>query len=445
MRSVASLALFGLMAAVRRPFEAHLFAYGHRQSTPEPSPATSRRPSEDHAATEKLVPDIGIFTYNRTRSTSTFTNADVETLDLNASSRPPSISDSLSRDQIGIFTSPFAPPPLPPAFMVSIETPPPSQYQTLDPFAHRRRLSLTPRTDALLAPAAYAPHSIPIEYSASAQRAVYPDTAAPYRSLSSSRSQPHLRSMSNFSNRHRYSRSSVSLSRPYRLSSITRVPHLECSSRSDTLISSGGISETGESPNSKADSGISKEKRASAAEIAYAIHNNTPIPGTSPSSRKHWRTVSAPDARAEAQQSVQQRKGGGERMAMGWKPILSTSKSSVALRKPLPVAFNNLVRSASAELLGRFGPVANADAQDMIEEAKWKKIFEREIEDRLNDLHVLPFTEEDDKDRKSISTDADTLRGSYERHSLEDETRFEDAKEVFSEGTRPVSREFAFV
>lgn len=442
MPSVASLALFGLMAAVRRPFEAHLFAYGHRRTSPKPSPPTSRRPSEDHAATEKLVPDIGMSAYNHTRSTSTFTNADVETLDLNASSRPPSISDCSTRDHIGVFTSPFAPPPLPAAFMVSVEAPPPSQYQTLDPFAHRRRLSLTPRTDALLAPAAYVPHSIPIEYSASAQRAVYPDAATPYRSVSSSRSQPHLRSMSSFSNRHRYSRSSVSLSRPHRLSSVTPVPHLECSSRSDTLISSGGISETGESPNSKSSSGNGQEKRASAAEIVYAINNNTRIPGTTPSPRKHWRTVSAPNTSAGAKQV---KVVSSERMAMGWKPTLSNSKSSTALRKPLPIALNKLVRSASAELLGRFGPVATADAVDRMAEMKWKRDFEREIEDRLNDLHNLPFSDEEGQEgKKSMSTDTDTLRGSYERNSLEDETRFEDAKEVLNASTRPVSREIAF-
>ncbi|KAF1928310.1 uncharacterized protein M421DRAFT_158303 [Didymella exigua CBS 183.55] len=442
MHSVASFTLFGLMAAVRRPFEAHLFAYGHRQTSTEPTPPTSRRLSEDHTATEKLVPGMGMTAYNHTRSTSNFTNADVETLDLNASSRPPSIYDSPTRDRIGVFTSPFVPPPLPPAFMISVENSTASQRPTLDPFAHRRRISLTPRTDALLAPAAYVPHSIPIEYSASAQRAVFPDAAAPYRSINTSRSQPQLRSMSNFTNRHRYSRSSISLSRPHRLSSLTPVSHLECSSRSDTLNSSGGISETGESPNSK--SGVGKDKRASATEIVYAINNNTAIPGTEQlSPRKHWRTVSAPDANAGAQQA---KTGSDERMAMGWKPTLSNSKSSTLLRKPLPIAFNKLVRSASAELLGRFGPVASDDVVDKMVEFKWKREFEREIEDRLNDLHVLPFPDEEgDEERKSISIDADTLRGSYERNSLEDEMRFEDAKEVLNTGTRPVSRDIALV
>jgi hypothetical protein len=385
--------------------------------------------------------------YNHTRSTSIFTNADVETLDLNASSRPSSISDSVTRDRVGVFTSPFAPPPLPPSFMISVESPPPSRYPTLDPFAQRRRLSLAPRTDALLAPAAYVPHSIPIEYSASAQRAVYPDAAAPYRSVSASRSQPHLRSMnslSSFSNRPSSSRSSVSLSRPHRLGSVTPIPHLECSSRSETLNSSGGISETGESPNSKSGSGISQEKRANAAAIVYAINNNMPIPGTSPSPKRHGRTVSAPDTRTGAQQGAKQTTCSEERMAMGWKPTLSSSKSSTALRRPLPAALNKLVRSASAELLGRFGPVASADAHDKMAHMKWRKNFEREIEDRLNDLHVLPFPEDD---KKSISTDAntDTLRGSYERSSLEDETRFEDAKEVFGAQTRLGSRDAGFV
>lgn len=108
------------------------------------------------------------------------------------------------------------------------------------------------------------------------------------------------------------------------------------------------------------------------------------------------------------------------------------------LRKPVPTNLNKLVRSASAELLGRFGPVATADAHD--KELAWKKAFEREIEDRLNDLHSLPFQAE----RKSISTDADTLRESYDAGSLEEETRFEDVKEVLGT-TRPVSREIAFI
>ena len=434
MCSVGSLTLFGMMAVVRRPYEAHLFAYSQRQpNNTEPTTSASRRSSEGHAAIEKLVPESGMSAYNHTWSTSNFTNADVETLDLNASSRPASSirSPSPTRDQIGTFTPPFAPPPLPPAFMVSVESPIlQSQNPASDPFAYRRRLSLTPRTDSLLAPAAYVPCSIPIEFSASAQRAVYPDAAALYRSISTSRSQPQLRSMNSFSNRHPYSRSSVSLSRPHRLSSLTPVPHLECSSRSNTLNSSGGISEKGESLSSEPGPS-STNKKASAAEIVHAIANNTSIPGTDrPSPRKHWRTVSAPDVTPGAQQARS-----GQRMAMGWKPQLS--KSSTGFGTPMPTSLNKLVRSASAELLGRFGPVLSADAKDT--EMQWKKNFEREIEDRLNDLHALPFLSE----KKSVSTNADTLRESYDAASLEDETRFEDAREVLS--TRPVSLEIAFI
>ena len=120
-------------------------------------------------------------------------------------------------------------------------------------------------------------------------------------------------------------------------------------------------------------------------------------------------------------------------MAIGWKPVLS--KSSTNLRKPMPINVDKLMRSASAELLGRFGPLANAAAQD--EEMAWKKDFEREMEDRLNDLHILPFPE----DRRSLSSDSETLRDSSEAGRLGDETRFEEAKEVL----RPVSRDIAFV
>jgi hypothetical protein len=107
-------------------------------------------------------------------------------------------------------------------------------------------------------------------------------------------------------------------------------------------------------------------------------------------------------------------------MAMGWKPILS--KSSTNLRKPVPINTDMLMRSASAELLGRFGPLANTAAQD--EDMAWKEDFEREMEDRLNDLHLLPFPE----DRISLSSDSETLRESSEAGRLGDETRFEDTK-----------------
>ena len=88
----------------------------------------------------------------------------------------------------------------------------------------------------------------------------------------------------------------------------------------------------------------------------------------------------------------------------------------------MPINTDMLMRSASAELLGRFGPLANTAAQD--EDMAWKEDFEREMEDRLNDLHLLPFPE----DRISLSSDSETLRESSEAGRLGDETRFEDTK-----------------
>jgi hypothetical protein len=117
-------------------------------------------------------------------------------------------------------------------------------------------------------------------------------------------------------------------------------------------------------------------------------------------------------------------------MAMGWKPNLEKSKTVV--KKPLPTHFERLVRSASAELLGRFGPLAKD------EEKKWKKEFELEMDMRLNAMSKLPFSE-----RKSMSTDAETLRESYDAGSLDEEVRFEDAKEVLV--VRPVSQDIAFL
>lgn len=123
-------------------------------------------------------------------------------------------------------------------------------------------------------------------------------------------------------------------------------------------------------------------------------------------------------------------------MAIGWKPNLTQSQTVV--KKQSPISFNKLVRSASAELLGRFGPTPDADD----EHKKWKRAFEIEVETRLNAMHVLPFSD-GVVGRKSMSTDTETLRESYDAGSLEDDTRFEDVKEACS--TRPLSQDVAFV
>jgi hypothetical protein len=122
-------------------------------------------------------------------------------------------------------------------------------------------------------------------------------------------------------------------------------------------------------------------------------------------------------------------------MAMGWKPNLE--KRLTGIGKPGSGKMEGLVRSASAELLGRFGPMSAVDDAEF----EWKKEFETEIENRLNDLHVLPFGGVG-AERKSLSSDG-TLRESFYQASLEDEMRFEDAKEVLH--TRPVSRDIAFI
>lgn len=409
---IGALTLFGMMAAVRRPFEAHLFKYGQRQPTDSDStPPIFRKSFESHAAVDKFGPEGQAFPSAHTRSTSSFTNADVETLDLNAS-QPASVMHSPTRDRagLGIFTSPFAPPPLPPAFRIPVQSPP-FQSPHSDPLGHHRRLSLTPRTVSLLAPAAYVPHSIPIEFSASAQRAVNPKLSS-HRPMASPRSQPHLRSMSSFSHRHHSSRSSASLSRPHRPSSSTPVPHLECISRSATPKSSEAITDTDESPNSR--SRTSPPTKRAATEIVYIIANNTPLPSPHhPSTpRKHWRSASASDATSRARLPHS-----GQRMAMGWKPHLDTQKTPP--KNPLPTDLNHLVRSASAELLSRFAPSAD----------EWKTDFEHEVETGLNAMHVLPIS---GTAGKSLGTDAE-MRGGCGggpwRAGLEVGGRFGDAGE----------------
>jgi hypothetical protein len=307
-----------MIAVIRRPLEAHLL--GHNSVSPMIRPCS---------------PSAGQFIRGRRRSTSTpsiFTNADAETLELDIS-RPPSVvhspPPSRHSPKPDVFTSPFAPPPLPSAYAASQRG-----------LWHQRTISPAPacplplpvqsRTSMLLPVSAYAPYSIPLEFSASAQRAIYPDTSAPYRPATP-RSHPHLRSAST-SLQPRQARSQGSLSRPSHLSSFPSPSPLSFSESS--------------SP-----SPPSHKNRASAAEIAHALAHDKPIPGTDMEttpgrSPGHLRHASAPGAISPVKQPRQ--------------PSQHTVRKTKTRRPPptrtgtrgrRQTSIDALVRSALADLL----------------------------------------------------------------------------------------------
>ncbi|KAI8933064.1 hypothetical protein NX059_009709 [Plenodomus lindquistii] len=354
---VASCILFGILATVRRPFEAHLFKHGfQRPYNTLPALPESRKPSPQGRASfasEKI--SLGhrrsVSTY-RTADTN-FSNTDNDQLDMNFRLRDsfihaPSPVRSLG---LGIFTSDSIPPPIPSAYANAPRLQPLGTFPSLlYPSVSQHSLTRPPRLSGQHSRTESLASSIaPAEYSASTIRALHP----PQFSMGlASRSQQHLPNVG-FAYRKQYSRSSVSLTRPQHLSSGTPVGSVDWSSKSgsagpDRLYS---LSSAGDS---------SPSRNKSAPEIAQTAQNS-PVKAQNNSVifRKavHMRATSAPtpalDATCGADLSQQP-----DRMAMGWKPQLagqavhgSKIKANVEQVKPLP-----LPRSASAGFLSNFSP-----------------------------------------------------------------------------------------
>ncbi|KAF2733379.1 hypothetical protein EJ04DRAFT_273561 [Polyplosphaeria fusca] len=371
---LASCSLFGMLSVVRRPFEAHLLKHGYRVHVPQnPAPAVSRRPSPTRSASyasEKYQGRVSASTHRSTPSN--HSNTDVDTLDLNNS--PPG-STILAPSPIrtigmGIFTSHAQPPPLPAAYIPPRTSSRSTSRDMSPPIFHpstsNQHLPPPPRMSSLITPSGFVPLSVPAQYSASAWRAVHPPPTSPL-GCSASRSHTHLPSASqgqNFSYRNRYSRSSVSLTRPHRLSTATPVGSEKgWSSRSGS---------TGPGEEGRRTPGSSNGDKPSANEIAYAILNGTAIPGHQPP-KGHMRRSSAPDATTGAQQDF-------GRKAKGWKPTLR-GQGEPAETPPIVIP-----RSSSADLLSKFSPDSSPD-----NEVNLKREFERELDFRLTLIRSLPF------------------------------------------------------
>ncbi|KAF1918797.1 hypothetical protein BDU57DRAFT_120616 [Ampelomyces quisqualis] len=376
----ASCTLFGVLAAVRRPFEAHLFKHGYRlPSDPFATPTASRGPSpvrRTSYTTEKQA-------RGRRRSRSTYgstSDSDVETLDLSHSPPPPTIyAPSPQRSVgLGIFTSDFVPPPIPPEFMHPLRASSldllPSFFQ---PSVSNRVLTRPPRLSGQISSPGFVPFSIAPQYSASTWRALHPASPSSLRPIS--RSHPHLPSAA-FSSRSRFSRSSMSLTKPPRIGTGRTSGSVTWSSRSG---SSG--------PEGRGTFASSDENRScSSEEIVHALMTGTPIPGTTRAKIKgkdHKRTASAPDAVPGADEALQR-----DRMAIGWKPRLAEptqkhEEHTWAQRPSVHTKLARIVRSSSAELLSRFGPDSSLHNDDKNPRGE----LERNIDLRARVTTELPF------------------------------------------------------
>jgi hypothetical protein len=364
-----------MLSVVRRPFEAHLLKHGYRPPSTRPYHTSSalRKPSRSRSTSLSDTHRRGRVSASTHRSTpSNASITYVDTLDIGSASPPSSIYAPSPKRSIGlgIFTSHTQTMPLPPPFALPPRTssvdPPPAIFQ---PTASNQNLPLPPRMSALVSPSGFVPSSIPAQYSASAWRAVHPLAPSPLGPVAS-RSLSHLPHMNNFTYRNRQSRSSISLTRPYRLSSTNPIGSEGWSSRSD----SDGPDEGRGSPSS-GDGCL--EYRASPSEIAYAILNATWVPGTNSARNRtkgHVRHLSAPDVTVGTEQS-------NSRMSKGWKPQLKDRAERIE------VPSLKIPRSSSADLLSRFSPDTSPDDEGV----SLRKELEKNLFMRLNSEVFLPL------------------------------------------------------
>jgi len=189
-----------------------------------------------------------------------------------------------------VFTSHHAPPPIPSAFMASYRK---SSFDTLpsasQPSANRGALNRPPLSSRSASKCDSGPLFTQARYSASTWRAIHPEGSD--FTLNASRPRPYSRDL-DLRHSIRYSHSSMSLTRPSRLSSLSTVSRSgsnDSNSRNHTF----GVPDHGEI--------------ASPDEIAFAITKGTHIPGTEHVrglGRHHIRTVSAPDHTSPSQKKT---------------------------------------------------------------------------------------------------------------------------------------------
>jgi len=242
---------------------------------------------------------------------------------------------------LGLFTFCSSTSRLPAAFVgraVSQNAPLPVFY----PSTLSHHIQNPQRTQAMIVPSGFVPLSISVQYSTSVWRAMHP-TAPPSLSASATQSQSHLplgNAAHHFSYRGCYSHSSISLTRPTRLSTATPAASVEWSSRSDSTGPDDG--------RRSFTSGSEPKSRATPGQIAYAILNGTSIPGIEPSKlrpARHARHSSAPDASGRARHISHQTKA-----CKHQSQSQTGSKVIYATELHRPSSFERLIRRASSAI-----------------------------------------------------------------------------------------------
>lgn len=389
---VASCVLFGVLATVRRPFEAHLFNHGFQRplnSMPAlidtRKPSYTRRPSY---ASEKHP-------LGHQRSISSFRTADsnvsgteVDTLNWNfrlpaSSSRAPSPVESFG---LGIFTSNSVPPPIPSAYAAPPRLQAPGAFApTLHPCVSQNLLTRPPRLSGQERTTS-SPSSavVAAQYSASTLRALHPPQAS--KQLAS-RSQSQLPGIG-YTYRDQHSRSTASLTRPHRLSTMTSV------GSADWSLKNGSTGHARQYSLSSAEDSVERNRLAREAghgSKCGSFHSESS--STTNQKAFHRRPSSAPTSDAIRGIDVLQRPN---RMAMGWKPHLAGSRThqrqTIATQSSQQVGVERkhpykLVHSSSAGFLSSFSP----DIRPNEYNTTFDDIYKQDLNTRIGARKPVPI------------------------------------------------------
>ncbi|USP72999.1 hypothetical protein yc1106_00273 [Curvularia clavata] len=265
----ASIVLLGILANVSRPFEAHLFNHGYQSSIEVYSQPYAPEMSHSEIASHDFRAHLE--SQRRSRSSyevnvSNLSNVGVNRIipDNRSSLSSPPGPFTVQSPETGVFTSKHAPPPIPAAYITprrnSLPGNFPSASQPLNGHNTVDNTSRSPEADVNKR------QSLPAPFSPSTWQAVHPNPES-LALVSHSRSDV---ANARISYQNPYSRSSISLTRPKRLSYTSAAPSV--SSRTEHTDS---------------DSQDESSSRANSSEIARAISKAIPMPmATHPSNRR---------------------------------------------------------------------------------------------------------------------------------------------------------------
>lgn len=285
--SGASIALLGILAKVSRPFEAHLFSHGYQSSTEAYSQPYAPEMSHSETAAHHLGAHLE--SQRRLRSSYEVNVSNLSRVGVNrtvpenhSSLSSPSGPFTVQSPGTGVFTSQHAPPPIPAVYVTQRRNSLPGTFPSTSPPPNGHNTAVN--TSKCPESGFGKRQSLPAPFSPSTWHVVHPNPESLALVTHSRSNVPNAQ----LSYQNPYSRSSISLTRPKRLSYTSAAPSV--SSRTEHTDS---------------DSQDESFSRANSSEIARAFSKAIPMPMATHPSNRHGNIhlVTSFDNKSSARQS----------------------------------------------------------------------------------------------------------------------------------------------